>query len=139
MRLCVDKYLEGRVQRALFDDYRKGRLVEINLDANAWMISIACQRPADLGYSQELWTLKNLHKHIQAHAEEVGFSKFKTVTKARIQQILAEQDLKPLKIECYCEKRDPVFCIKMHDFLLVYKQVEMQMQTEKLLSRWTNQ
>ena len=41
MRLCVDKYLEGRVQRALFDDYRKGRLVEINLDANAWMISIA--------------------------------------------------------------------------------------------------
>ena len=68
---------------------------------------IACQRPADLGYSQELWTLKNLHKHIQAHAEEAGFPRPKTVTKARIQQILTEQDIKPFKIKYYCEKRDP--------------------------------
>ncbi len=33
VRLCVDKYLEGGVQRALFDDYRKGRPAEINSDA----------------------------------------------------------------------------------------------------------
>lgn len=65
VRLCVDKYLEGGVQRALFDEYRKGRPVEINSDAIAWMISIACQHPVDLGYSQELWTLKNL---TQAHS-----------------------------------------------------------------------
>ena len=112
VRLCVDKYLEGGVQRALFDDYRKGRPAEINSDAIAWMISIACQHPVDLGYSQELWTLKNLHKHIQAHAEEAGFPRLKTVTKARIQQILTEQDIKPFKIKYYCEKRDPDFDTK---------------------------
>lgn len=90
------------------------------------MISIACQRPADLGYSQELWTLKNLHKHIQAHAEVAGFLRLKTVTKARIQQILAQQDIKPFKIKYYCEKCEPDFDAKMHNIQLVYKQVEMQ-------------
>lgn len=58
VKLCLSKFREGGVQRALFDDKRKGRPVEITDDAIAWIISIACQRPADLGYAQELWTLK---------------------------------------------------------------------------------
>lgn len=73
VKLCLSKFKEGGVQRALFDDQRKGRPVEITDDAVAWIIDVACQRPADLGYSQELWTLKNLHQHIQNHAEEAGF------------------------------------------------------------------
>lgn len=54
VRLCIDKYKEVGTDRALFDNQRKGRPVEITDDAVAWMIKIACQRPADLGYSQEL-------------------------------------------------------------------------------------
>ena len=34
--------------------------------------------------------------------------------------------IKPFKIRYYCERRDPEFEEKMHDVLLVYKQVEMQ-------------
>ena len=34
--------------------------------------------------------------------------------------------IKPFKIKYYCEKRDPDFDSKMHDVLVVYKQVEMQ-------------
>ena len=44
-----------------------GRRVEITDDAVAWIIDIACQRPADLGYAQELWTLKNLRAN-QGHS-----------------------------------------------------------------------
>ena len=72
VQLCVSKYLSGGTDSALFDDQRKGRPVEITDDAVAWIIDIACQRPADLGYSQELWTLKNLHQHIQNNAEKAG-------------------------------------------------------------------
>lgn len=68
VRLCLKKYLEGGTDMALFDNQRTGRPVEITDDAVAWIIGIACQRPADLGYAQELWTLKNLHRHIQEHA-----------------------------------------------------------------------
>lgn len=126
VKLCLSKFKEGGVQRALFDDKRKGRPVEITDDAVAWIISIACQRPADLGYAQELWTLKNLHQYIQNHAEEAGYTRLTTITKPMIQKILKRSEIRPFKIKYYCEKRDPDFETKMHDVLLVYKQVEMQ-------------
>jgi len=100
--------------------------VEITDDAVAWIINIACQRPAELGYSQELWTLKNLHSHIQNHALEAGYPRLATITKPMVQKILSRNDLKPFIIKYYCEKRDPDFEHKMHDVLLVYKQVLMQ-------------
>ena len=126
VKLCLSKFREGGVQRALFDDKRKGRPVEITDDAIAWIISIACQRPTDLGYAQELWTLKNLHQYIQNHAEEAGYSRLTTITKPMVQKILNQSEIKPFKIKYYCEKRDPDFKTKMHDVLVVYKQVEMQ-------------
>ena len=126
VKLCLSKFKEGGVQRALFDDKRKGRPVEITDDAVAWIISIACQRPADLGYAQELWTLKNLHQYVQNHAEEAGYTRLTTITKPMIQKILKRSEIRPFKIKYYCEKRDPDFETKMHDVLLVYKQVEMQ-------------
>ena len=126
VKLCLSKIKEGGVQRALFDDQRKGRPVEITDDAIAWIISIACQRPTVLGYAQELWTLKNLHQYIQSHAEEAGYSRLTTITKPMIQKILKRSEIKPFKIKYYCEKRDPDFETKMQDVLIVYKQVEMQ-------------
>ena len=130
VKLCLSKFKEGGVQRALFDDQRKGRPAEITDDAVAWIINIACQCPADLGYSQERWTLKNLHQRIQNHAEEAGVSRLKTITKPMIQKILKRSDIKPFKIKYYCEKRDPDFESKMHDVLVVYKQVSMQFDEE---------
>lgn len=130
VRLCIDKYKEGGTDRALFDDQRKGRPVEITDDAIAWMIDIACQRPADLGYSQELWTLKNLHQHIQNNAEEAGYPRLKTMTRPMLQKILKRSEIKPFKIRYYCEKRDPDFENKMHDVLVVYKQVSLQFDEE---------
>lgn len=126
VRLCISKYYEGGVENALFDTQRPGRPAEITDDAKAWMINIVCQRPAELGYAQELWTLSSLHKHIQKHAEEAGYPRLSSVTKPYIQKFLKEQDIKPFKIKYYCEKRDPDFESKMHEVLLVYKQIEMQ-------------
>ena len=37
VKLCLSKFREGGVQRALFDDKRKGRPVEITDDAIAWL------------------------------------------------------------------------------------------------------
>ena len=126
VQLCIKKYMYGGTKSALFDAQRQGRPVEITDDAVAWIIDIACQRPANLGYAQELWTLKNLHQHIQTHAVEAGYPRLETITKPMVQKILKNSDIKPHKIKYYCEKRDPEFESKMHDVLLVYKQVSMQ-------------
>ena len=126
VRLCISKFNNGGLDAALFDAKRSGRPTEISDDAKAWIINIACQRPTDLGYSQELWTLAKLHKHIQQHAQQAGFPRLTTITKAYVQKLLQDNQIKPFKIKYYCEKRDPDFESKMHEVLVVYKQVEMQ-------------
>ena len=126
VRLCISKFNTGGLDAALFDAKRSGRPAEVSDDAKAWIINLACQRPADLGYSQELWTLAKLHKHIQQNAQQAGFPRLTTITKAYVQKLLQDNQIKPFKIKYYCEKRDPDFESKMHEVLVVYKQVEMQ-------------
>lgn len=126
VRRCIERFNTSGMNLALFDDERSGRPVEITDDAKSWITSIACQKPCDLGYAAELWTLAALHKHIQDHAEEAGYPRLKTVTKPWLQKYLKKMDIKPFKIKYYLEKKDPDFENKMHDVLLVYKQVEMQ-------------
>jgi transposase len=130
VKLCIDKYLDGGIERALFDDDRAGRPVEITDDARAWIVSVACQKPCELGYTAELWTLGALHKHIQANAEASGYPRLKTITKPWLQKYLKGMDIKPFKIKYYLERKDPEFERKMHDVLVVYKQVEMQFDKE---------
>lgn len=126
VRLCIQKYRKGGIKAALSDAGRSGHPAEITDGALAWVINIACQRPAGLGYAQELWTLKNLHIHIQSHALEAGFPRLETISKARVGQLLKKSEIKLFKIKYYCEKRGPLFESKMQDILLVYKQVELQ-------------
>lgn len=126
VKLCIDKYLDGGVERALYDDNRTGRPPEITDDAKAWVVSVACRKPCDLGYAAELWTLAKLHSHIQEHAEDAGYPRLKTVAKSWLQAYLRSMDIKPFKIKYYLERKDPDFEEKMHDVLLVYKQVELQ-------------
>lgn len=126
VRLCIDKYISGGTDRALFDEQRAGRPVEITDDAKSWIFNLACQKPCELGYSAELWTLSALHKHICANAEAAGYPRLATVTKPYIQKLLQTSDIKPFKIKYYLEKRDPDFEQKMHDILVVYKQVSLQ-------------
>ena len=126
VRRCIDQYLSGGTNLALFDEERSGRPPEITDDAKAWITSIACQKPCELGYAAELWTLAALHKHIQIHAEQAGYPRLKTVTKPWLQKYLKKMDIKPFKIKYYLERKDPDFENKMHEVLMVYKQVEMQ-------------
>ena len=126
VRLCINKYDKGGTDFALFDGQRSGRPIEITDDAKSWIISVACQKPCDLGYSAELWTLAALHKHICKNAESAGYPRLATVTKPYIQKLLQTADIKPFKVKYYLEKRDPDFDQKMHEVLVVYKQVSMQ-------------
>lgn len=124
--LCINKYLEGGVENALFDAPGRGRNAEITDDEKAWIINIACQKPVDFGYSAEVWTRALLTKHINKFAEEAGHIRLSTISQSKVRTILEEADIKPNKITYYCENQDPDFDQKMHNVLLVYKQLSMQ-------------
>ncbi len=124
--LCLKKYKEGGIENALFDAPGRGRNAEITDEEKAWIINIACQKPVDFGYAAETWTYAKLTSHINKTAEAAGYTRLSTIQKSTVNTILDKADIKPHKITYYCENRDPDFDSKMHNVLLVYKQLEMQ-------------
>lgn len=124
--LCLKKYKEGGIENALFDAPGRGRNAEITDEEKAWIINLACQRPIDFGYAAETWTYAKLTSHINKTAEAAGYDRLSTIHKSTVNVILEEADIKPHKITYYCEKRDPEFDQKMHNVLLVYKQLTLQ-------------
>ena len=124
--LCLKKFKEGGIENALFDAPGRGRNAEITDEEKAWIINIACQKPIDFGYAAETWTYAKLTSHINKTAEAAGYTRLSTIHKSTVNTILDEADIKPHKIAYYCENRDPDFDSKMHNVLLVYKQLEMQ-------------
>ena len=124
--LCLKKFKEGGIENALFDAPGRGRNAEITDEEKAWIINIACQKPIDFGYAAETWTYAKLTSHINKTAEAAGYTRLSTIHKSTVHKILDEADIKPYKITYYCENRDPNFDSKMHNVLLVYKQLEMQ-------------
>lgn len=133
--LCLKKYLEGGVKNALYDAPGRGRNPEITDDEKSWIISVACQKPADLGYSAETWTYVRLTKHINENAESAGFPRLSTIAKATVNRVLKSADIKPYKITYYCEKRDTEFDTKMHNVLLVYKQLSFFDDEEMIICK----
>jgi transposase len=114
------------MEAALEDLPRAGRPGTISGEEKAWIIDIACQKPVDLGYPQELWTMSKLQKHVRGSCEASGYPGLKTIAVSKIWAILNGAEIKPHKIRYYLEKRDPEFKEKMNEVLVVYKQLELQ-------------
>lgn len=122
---CIDKALAAGVQQGLKDTYHRPHEPEITEEAKAWVVSVACVKPKDLGLAAELWSIAALARYVAEHAEETGFSRLASAGKSTVWRILDENDLKPHKIRYYLEKRDPDFDRKMHEVLMVYRDVSL--------------
>lgn len=130
VELWVKKYRNRTADQSLKEllnvEEGRGRKEQISGEAKTWLIGIACTQPKDLGYAAETWTTKSLTKHINKVAEEAGFKRLSTITESGVYKILDKADIKPFRIQYYCERRDPDFENKMHNVLLVYKQLSLQ-------------
>lgn len=124
--LCLRKYKEGGVANAIYDASGRGRKTEITDDEKTWVIDLACRKPTEFGYAAELWTYAKLTEHINATAEEAGHARLSTLSQSSVVNILNAAEIKPFKIKYYCERRDPEFEDKMHNVLVVYKQLSMR-------------
>ena len=121
----LNKALELGAIPALDDIPRSGKPAEISADAKAWVVSIACQKPKDLGYASEIWTMEALAKHIRNHCQQAGYPALSKLVKGTVSKILSKVEIRPHKIDYYLERRDPEFDLKMMQVLHVYKEVEL--------------
>lgn len=124
--LCLKKYRDKGVNNALENAPGRGRKAEIFDEAKTWIVNIACQKPTAFGFAAELWYPTSLTNYIRSIAEKEGYPRLATISVSKVRTILREAKLNPHKVTYYCEKRDPDFDKKMHDVLVVYKQLEMR-------------
>ena len=110
---CVDKALALGAVAALDDLPGRGRKRAITEEARAWLVSLACRKPQELGYAQELWTTALLAEHARTRCREAGHPSLATLAKGTVSKILSSQALRPHKVEYFLERRDPRFDEKM--------------------------
>ena len=132
--LWIKKYRtrsEGdSIEKLLNVSKGRGRKEEVFGKAKTWLISVACTQPKDFGYAAETWTTKSLTQHINKTAAEAGFERLATISESGVYRILDKSKIKPFRIQYYCERRDPDFDDKMHNVLLVYKQLSIQFDAD---------
>ena len=122
---CVSKALDLGVAQALADLPGRGRRPAMTAEARAWVVSLACQKPKDLGYAQELWTTRLLAKHVRKHCAAAGHPSVAKLGRGTVSKVLSANQVHPHKIQYYLERRDPEFEAKMVQVLHVYKEVEI--------------
>ena len=122
---CINKALAYGIDEAITDLPRSGKPPKITGEARAWIISIACMKPKDVGYPHELWTHKLLAEHIQKKCIAMGFPEVSKISSGTISKILGASNIKPHKISSYIRQVDPDFDSKSVTVLHTYKKVEL--------------
>jgi transposase len=125
---CVSKALELGVAQALADLPGRGRRPAMTPESRAWVVSLACLKPKDLGYAQELWTTRLLAQHIRKQCTAAGHPSLSRLGRGTVSKILSANQVRPHRIQYYLERRDPEFDAKMVQVLHVYKEVEIWRQ-----------
>ena len=124
---CVKKALALGPRRAVEDLPRAGRPPRITPEARAWIISLACQKPKDLGWAPEFWSEALLARYVREHAAAAGHPSAGQIQQGTISKLLAAQDLNPHRVQYYVQRKDPDFDRKTVQVLHVYQQVTLDL------------
>jgi len=122
---CIAKALALGARSALQDLPGRGRRPALSAEGRTWVVALACQKPKELGYAQELWTTRLLAKHVRKHSLAAGHPSLQRLSRGTVSKILRAHAVQPHKIRYYLERRDPEFETKMKQVLHVYKQVQL--------------
>lgn len=122
---CIDKALQFGVPVALGDLPGRGRPPTLSAADRVWVVDLACRKPKDLGYPEEVWTTRRLARHIRQQCIAAGHPALARVGRGTVSTLLREGDVQPHKVRYYLERRDPDFEAKMAQVLCVYKQVQL--------------
>jgi transposase len=122
---CVERALAYGPLAALDDRPRPGKEPTITPEAQAWLVSLACDKAKEHGYPHELWTTRLLARHAREHAPAAGHESLANLVQGTVCKILGQEEIKPHKVRYYLERRDAEFERKMAEILCVYREVQV--------------
>jgi putative transposase len=124
VRLWIKRVLDFGVKKGLVDKSRSGRPQDISAESRAWIVSLACMKPKDLGYPHEIWTQRLLVKHIRENCIKEKHPDLLKINQGTISKILNASKIKPHKIRYYAAKVDPDFDQKAANVLDTYREAK---------------
>ena len=124
VREWIKRVLDLGVKEGLVDKSRSGRPQVISAESRAWLVSLACMKPKDLGYPHEIWTQRLLVKHIRENCIKEGHPDLSKINQGTISKILNASKIKPHKINCYIAKVDPDFDQKAANVMETYREAK---------------
>lgn len=113
---------------AIDDLPRSGRRPEITEAARTWLIGEACVEAKERGYPHELWTLRLLAAHAREHGPVAGHACLAELAPSMVHEVLNSQPVKPHRVRCYLQRRDPAFEERKAEVLEAYAAAEMLRQ-----------
>jgi len=124
VREWIKRVLDLGVKEGLVDKSRSGRPQDISAESRAWVVSLACMKPKDLGYPQEIWTQRLLVENIRENCITEKHPDLSKINQGTISKILNASKIKPHKISCYIAKVDPDFDQKAANLLGTYREAK---------------
>jgi Homeodomain-like domain len=118
---CVERTLAYCALAALDDRPRPGKEPTITPEAEAWLVSLACDKTKEHGYAHELWKTRLLARHAREHGPAAGHECLARLVQGTVCKILGQEEIKPHKVRYYLERRDAEFEQKMAEVLCVYR------------------
>ena len=122
---CVHKALDVGALAALDDLPRRGRPATISAGSRAWLVALACRKPAELVHPEETWTVRQLPTHACKRCRDAGHPDLLSMAPSTVSKILSSQEIRPHKITYYLERRDPEFDEKMAQVLCSCREVAL--------------
>ncbi len=124
VRLWIKRVFDFGVKEGLVDKSRSGRPQDISAESRAWIVSLACMKPKDLGYPHEIWTQRLLAEHIKENCIKEEHPDLSKINQGTISRILNASKVKPHKISSYVAKVDPDFDQKAANVLDTYREAK---------------
>jgi len=124
VREWIKRVLDLGVKEGLVYKSRSGRPQDISAESRAWVVSLACMKPKDLGYPQEIWTQRLLVEYIRENCIKEKHLDLSKINQGTISKILNASKIKPHKISCYVAKVDPDFDQKASNVLNTYREAK---------------
>jgi len=134
----IKRVLYLGVKEGLIDKSRSGRPQDISAESRAYVISLSCMKPRDLGYPHEIWTQRLLAKHIRENCIKEGHPDLSLINQGTISKILNASNIKPHKISSYIAKVDPEFDKKAANVLATYREAN-ELCEKKAIKKKLNQ
>lgn len=125
----VNRALEVGCMAALEDLPRSGKPPSITQDDIAWLLSVVCRKPTELGFPHEIWTLRLLVRYVRDNCRTQGHPSLANLTPGAASRILNKREVRPHKFTYYLERKDPAFDSKFAQVLLFYKGVNFLLDT----------